>query len=372
MKGVYNQLKMAFHKDKLESLAKGEVTAPIYVRVKPTNKCNHHCFYCSYDPEFKYILSEKKNAFDEIPKEKMIEILNNFKEMGVKAITYSGGGEPLVYPHIEEALEKTLNLGIDLSIITNGQSLNGRKAEFLSQAEWVRISADYCNQDLFVNHRKISKEFFEKEKENIARFSKIKKPGCELGVNFLVTHLNSEFIYESAKFFKNLGANHIRFSPIYVPQGNELASEGSESYHSSSKKRVLEQIEKAKSLEDKNFKIFSYYETDFNSVMASNRPYSRCFMMETVPVIAANQKVYFCHDKAYSDSGLIGSIKDQSFKELWFSKETAKRFSEFNPKESCKHHCTADGRNLAITKMINNLNCLEKFIPESDRHKNFV
>lgn len=372
MNGVYNQSKMAFHKEKLESLVKGEIASPIYVRVKPTNKCNHHCFYCSYDPEFKYILSEKKNVQDEIPKKKMIEILDNFKELGVKAITYSGGGEPLVYPFIENAFEKTLDLGIELSIITNGQSLNGRKAEFLSKAEWVRISADYCNSELFVKHRKISEEFFKKEKENIEKFSKIKKSDCELGVNFLVTHLNGKFIYESAKFFKELGVNHIRFSPIYVPKGNELSSEGSESYHSAFKKKVLEQIEKARELEDKNFKIFSYYETDFDSVMASIRPYGRCFMMETVPVIAANQNVYFCHDKAYSDSGLIGSIKNQSFKELWFSKETAKRFKEFNPKESCRHHCTADGRNLAIIEMINNLDSLEKFIPESDKHKNFI
>jgi MoaA/NifB/PqqE/SkfB family radical SAM enzyme len=372
MSDVYNQSKIAFHPEKLESLVKGEITSPLYVRVKPTNKCNHKCFYCSYDPDFKYLLSETKDLRDEIPKKKMMEILDDFKSMGVKAITYSGGGEPLVYPSIEDAFEKTLRLGIDLSIITNGQSLNGRKAELLSQSEWVRISADYCNGKLFTEHRKVPEKMFEIEKKNIENFAKIKKPECELGINFLVTHLNGKYIYESAKFFKELGVNHIRFSPIYIPKGNELSSEGSESYHSSIKEKVLSQIKKARELEDKNFKVFSYYETDFDSVMASIRRYNRCFMMEVVPVIAANQNAYFCHDKAYSDSGLIGSIKNQSFKELWFSEATKKRFKEFNPKESCKHHCTADGRNLAIIEMVKNLDSLEKFVPESDRHKNFV
>jgi len=372
MEGVYNHSKIAFHKTKLESLARGEITAPIYVRVKPTNKCNHRCFYCSYDPEFGYLLSEKKELTDELPKEKMREILTDFKKIGVKAITYSGGGEPLVYPFIEEALKKTLDLGIDLSIITNGQRLNGEIAELLAQSEWVRVSADYCTPKLFVSHRRIPEIFFAQEIENIANFAKIKKPECELGINFLITHRNADAIYNSAVFFKDLGVNHIRFSPIYVPQGNELSSGGSETYHAPIKERVLEQIERAKELETNYFKVFNFYETDFDSVIKSVRRYPRCFMMETVPVIAANQNVYFCHDKAYSDSGLIGSIKDKSFQEMWFSKETAQRFKTFKPQESCRHHCTADGRNLSIIEMIKDLEHLERFVPLSDRHKNFV
>jgi len=40
----------------------------------------------------------------------MLEILSDFKEMGVKAITFSGGGEPLIYSHIEEVMKKALEL----------------------------------------------------------------------------------------------------------------------------------------------------------------------------------------------------------------------------------------------------------------------
>lgn len=372
MEGVYSQSKIAFHKEKLESLAKREVTAPIYVRIKPTNKCNHRCFYCSYDPEFGYLLSERKNIDDEIPKEKMIEILDNLKDIGVKAVTYSGGGEPLVYPYIVEAMQKTLESGIELSAITNGQNLDGRRAELLAKSEWVRISADYCNSELFVKHRKISESFFEKEEKNIQDFSKIKKSECELGINFLITHLNADKIYDSAKFFKDLGVNHIRFSPIYVPKRNKLSQEGSEKYHFPFKKKVSEQIERARELENKNFKIFNNYEADFDSVIKSKRTYSRCFMMETTPIIAANQNVYFCHDKAYSDAGLLGSIKNCAFKDLWFSPEAKKIFRNFNPQESCKHKCTADNRNIEIGRIIGNLDNLGRFIPKDDRHKNFV
>ena len=151
---VYNISKLAFHKDKLDSLKKCVISAPVYVRVKPTNKCNHRCFYCSYVPGNDCPVSEIINFLDEIPREKMMEILKDFKEIGVKAITFSGGGEPLIYPHIEEAMQLALDYGIDLSIITNGQELKGRKAEILAKSKWVRISSGEIDAKTFNEVRK--------------------------------------------------------------------------------------------------------------------------------------------------------------------------------------------------------------------------
>ena len=78
---------------------------------------------------------DQYNSTDEIKREKILEIIQDFKSIGVKAVTFSGG-EPLLYPYIEEIMEA----GIELSIITNGSLLTGKKVELLSKAKWVRIS----------------------------------------------------------------------------------------------------------------------------------------------------------------------------------------------------------------------------------------
>lgn len=369
--GVYNHSKMAFHTEKLQDLSDRKISTPLYVRVKPTNKCNHRCFYCSYDSDFGYLLSEKKFSKDEIAKEKMMEILKDFKDMGVKAVTYSGGGEPLVYPHIVDAFRKTLENKIDLSIITNGQLLNGERRELLSQSEWVRISTDYTDAQSFAQVRRVSGNNYNRLINNIESFAKIKKKECELGISFIVNHFNADKIYEATKLFKNLGADHIRFSPVYIPDNHELARNAAE-YHNKIKRKVRQGINKSFELQNDNFNVFNFYDHDFDSVMNSVRPYERCFMMEIVPVIAANEKVYFCHDKAYSDSGLLGIIKDKSFRELWFSPESKIRFENFNPIAGCKHHCTADGRNLSIQEMICNKGDIQKHTPHTEKHKNFI
>jgi len=330
------------------------------------------CHNCSYDPDFGYLLSEKKYILDEIPREKMMEILSNLKEIGVKAITYSGGGEPLVYPYIEEALQKNIDDGIDISIITNGQALNGKKAELLSKAKWVRVSADSCTSEVFKEIRRISENAFYDLERNLRNFAKIKNKDCEFGINFVINEKNAGQVLDSAKYFKNLGLNHIRFSPVFIPEGYEHCPEGSAKYHEPFRESVKAQIEKAKELQDENFKVYDFYDTDFGSSLVCKRKYPKCFMMQVTPVIAANSSVYFCHDKAYSDTGLLGSIKNQSFKQLWFSPETKKIFDNFNPIEGCQHHCTADSRNIAIQEMISDIDNLKSYIPVSDKHKNFV
>lgn len=136
----YSQLKIFHHKELLERLENGQRCNPLYIRIKPTNVCNHNCYYCHYKNP--YLTLDEYDPKDMIPREKMMEIISDLETMGVKAVTFSGGGEPLCYPYIEEAMERILAAGIDLSIITNGSMLKGKKAELLAKAKWVRISID--------------------------------------------------------------------------------------------------------------------------------------------------------------------------------------------------------------------------------------
>lgn len=354
----YGSIKIVWHPDKLNALRKQEITAPIYVRIKPTNKCNHRCFYCSYDPgiEIPNVLSGGFVRNNEIPREKMMEILDDFRDIGVKAVTFSGGGEPLVYPYIIETMKKCLEYGIDLSMITNGQLLNGERAELLSKAKWVRISTDASDSETFCRIRNVPGNLFNELVENIKNFVKIKDERCELGINFIIHHLNADKVYDNIKFFKELGVNHVKTTPRWIDNEKQWLE-----YHSPFKDSVIQQIKKAKQeLADANFDIYDTYENDLNNFGEDieksgkiKRGYDRCYIMETVPVIGADSVVYFCHDKTYSNDGALGSLKDKSFKELWFSEEAKEKFRSFNPEEKCKH-CVYDSRNVFIRDVLKN------------------
>ncbi|MEA1961532.1 MAG: radical SAM protein [Bacillota bacterium] len=350
----YSNLKIFAHPDKLEAIKKEERTAPVYVRIKPTNACNHRCYYCSYADNDLGLRDEVK-VRDRIPWPKMQEIINDLGDMGVKAVTFSGGGEPLVYPEIAVAMRAVLDKGIDLSIITNGHRLHGQIAEILSSAKWVRISLDAANAERYAKIRGISLSSFQEVCDNIKNFAKIKSLTCELGINFVINHENAFQVYDTAKLVRDLGVNHIKYTA--------RITKDLDNYHRPFKEEALEQLHKAENdLSCPDFKIINKYEDDFLYSTVFKRNYKDCRIKEFITVIAADCRVYFCHDKAYVSDGVVGDLHNTSFKELWFSPEVIQRYRDFDASKECCHHCVFDDRNI----LLNN------FLSLDENHINFI
>ena len=352
----YSNLKIFHHAGLLEKIGRGERVAPLYIRIKPTNVCNQNCYYCHYKNA--YLSLDEYRPADFIPHDKMMEIIDDMRAMGVKAVTFSGGGEPLVYPYIAEAMGRILDAGIDLSIITNGTMLKDKNAEILANAKWVRLSIDACDDDLYSELRGVPAGTYAALCRNIEQFAKMKSAECELGVNFVVGEDNHALVYEMAARMKELGVNHVKFAP--------LISTTTEAYHTPFKEQVMADIQRAKDLQDSHFRVIDLYTSDFQRVGQGirifDRAYEKCFIKEFVCVIAANQKVYYCHDKAYLKNGLVGDLHTASFKEVWFSDAVTEKFKNFDAHKTCREHCVYDDRNI----LLNTFFSLDK------KHINFI
>ena len=90
--------------------------APVVVYFKVTGGCNLKCPFCSQAKV------QKVNMNLNDAKKLLIEL----KQMGVISINYTGG-EPLVYPHIEELLKFGNSLGFEQTLITNAINLLRRE-----------------------------------------------------------------------------------------------------------------------------------------------------------------------------------------------------------------------------------------------------
>ncbi len=342
MKNKYSPYKIVWFWEKLNSFSSGEVKAPIYIRIKPTNRCVHNCYFCVY--RFKFCkMHELCNRTDELSKEKLIEIVNDLSQIGTRAVTLSGGGEPLCHPGILEILSEINRLGLDNSIITNGQLLSGDRAMALKNAKWVRVSMDYYDGVSFEKSRRLPGKFVLEIYKNIENFAKIKNKNCDLAVNFIVTKDNYTHLFKIAEELKGLGVENVRFSPLWVTDFK--------SYHKPLKEEVLLQIRQAREvLNNDNFTVYDSYNIE---EQAQKRTYSKCYMMQITPVIAADSNVYSCHNKAYDKEGLIGSIKDKKFSQLWFSPEAKNVFENLNPIEYCsRHQCAGDKKNILINEFL--------------------
>ena len=350
----YSTLKLFAHSGKIEAIKEGKHTAPIYIRIKPTNACNHNCNYCHYGSG-QYLELDGVDRRNQIPWDKMQEIIEDIGAMRVKAVTFSGGGEPLVYTHIVPTMKKIIEKGIDISIITNGHKLRDEIAEVLTAAKWVRISIDSANMETYSKVRGVSLNAFSEVCNNIMEFAKKKSPSCELGINFVINSENADQVYDAGKLMHDLGVNHIKYAARITTDVK--------GYHESFREKVIEQIQKVRNqFERPGFSVINLYEDDFNLSAVFQRPYHKCIIKEAVCVIAADSKVYFCHDKAYMENGVIGDLKERTFKEVWFDPETQKKFRAFDAGKECKHHCVYDNRNIL----------LNSFFSLDENHINFI
>jgi Fe-coproporphyrin III synthase len=340
MDDVYSKLKFLRFREQLEALENGHIAPPVHVRIKPMNPCDHDCWYCAYHDE-NLQLGNLMEYKDRLPRDKMMEIVDDLAEMGVRAVTFSGGGEPLIYPHIAEAANRLGKSGIKLATLTNGSHLHEEIAEaFAKYGTWIRVSIDGWDAESYTKIRNVKLTEFDMVVNNMRKFADLKS-SCVLGINYVIDNQNYGHVLEFSKLMKDTGVNHLKVMGVIV------SNDGKESnkYHDEIKANVLEQIEQAKKLEDDNFKIINHYH-EFPERF--DKEYQTCPSMQFLTIIGADSKVYSCHDKAYTELGLLGSIEKRSFKDFWYSDENRKRLKEINPSVDCLHHCSEHKRNLLL------------------------
>lgn len=337
---LYSHLKFLRFTEQLSALRQGTVAAPVHIRIKPTNRCNHNCWYCAYRfDDLK--LGEDMNEADAIPEDKMMEIIDDVVAMGVKAVTFSGGGEPLLYRPLPDVIERLAAGGVKVATLTNGANLKGRVAEALARhATWVRISIDAWDDDSYVKSRGARPGEFTRLLENMRAFVAT-GTSCTLGVSLIIGENNHDRIVDVCRILKDVGVNHVKLSGAVV--GNTGADNNA--YHRRFAETANVQISQALKLCDDRFQVINHYhelEERFD------KSYTTCPFLQFLTVIGADQTVYTCQDKAYTRDGVLGSIRDRSFKDFWFSEENRAKLRGFDPSRLCGHHCVSHAKNLAI------------------------
>lgn len=335
---AYNHLKIFHHTQKLNSLLSEVTYAPVHIRIKPTNLCNHKCWYCAFRLKGEQIGKDMVGT-DSLPYEKMLQIVEDLKYMCVEAVTFSGGGEPLCYKYIYEFIDR---LDTKVAVLTNGALLTGEIAKLLARkASWVRVSIDGWDNESYSEYRGVDKDEFFRVISNMANYK-----GKYLGVAIVVDKKNYTHLYDMIKLFYELGAKSVKVAPVIM--SGDISKMNT--YHRDLKEVVNAQIVRAKKhFEADFFEINDSYHSQMESF---KKDYNWCPYGQITPIIGADCNVYYCHDKAYNlDKGIMGSIKDISFQEFWYNGK--EKFFTIDPSKDCNHHCMCDKANKNIIEYLN-------------------
>jgi len=271
----------------------------------------------------------------------MMALAHEFFSMGVRAATFSGGGEPPLHKPLPEEIEILATDGVRIGTLTSDSNLKGRVADvFAAHGTWILISLDAREDESYVNSRGAKRRDYSRLIENIRNFA-ARETQCVLSVSLIVGHDSHQHILEVCSLLKDCGVNHVKVSGAAV--SNDAV--GDNSYHRRIKDEVERQIATAQALTDTSFPFpIRYHDLEDRFEKKSETfPFLQFFT-----VMGADQHVYTCQEKTYTPSGRVDPIAFRSLKEFWFSEESQQFLKTFDTSVQCAHHCVNHGKNLAI------------------------
>ena len=357
MNNPYSTNKITYHPLYLKALRENRPVAPLHVQLIPTNVCNQRCSFCAYRQPG-YSSSKTFDDRQSIPFDKMAEIVDNCASMGVRAIQVTGGGEPTCYSDFLPLCEIILDCGIDLAVVTNGARWTETHIDCLQHAKWVRFSINAGTALTYAKLRRVEARYYSKVLETIRLLAEHKnKP--TIGVGFVINKDNWQEIILAAKAAKESGADNIRLSAVFQDQG--------ESYFDEFKDHAILLCKEAENLSTDKFQVINLFNDRVDDLAQGRPKYKNCHISQLCTYIGADMNVYRCCVYAYNPLGLLGSIKDRSFQDLWMDPKTQQSLREFDAR-SCVR-CMFNGKNRAIQTAIDSQEIPTDLPPD---HINFI
>lgn len=127
--------------DLVSSMRRGYIPL-VHLQFTPTNRCNLNCSFCS--------CSEREQGL-EMPLGDILKLVAGLPGLGCRAVTITGGGEPLLHPHINDIIAAFAARGIRVGLVTNGTQFHRLTNQGVT---WCRISA---SDDRTMNFEAIAK-----------------------------------------------------------------------------------------------------------------------------------------------------------------------------------------------------------------------
>lgn len=345
----YSPWKSIYHQKEIQMLQKGELFPPKNIQIDLEAWCPHDCSFCAYrnagfnatgmqfyNPEWapnaKLTQTNQPKGrivpnISGIPKEVALRLPSQMAKEGIPSIEITGGGESLAYAWIVPFLEELNKYAIEIAIVTNGQLLTERIRRLLHHLKWIRFSIDAATRETYTKIHGVKGETWDLVLKNIKALMAQKPKEAVVGISYVITKENLKEISLAAKFWKEFGANNIRYTFLYDIR-----------YDSGMKKeeliQVLSELERARKEEEGNFKVFAMtHRPDYYS--NPNDDFNFCGYQFFTWAVGYNAQVYPCCIQKYYKDYAIGDLKKESLHDIIYGEKRQAYIASFNVKQ-CK------------------------------------
>lgn len=337
--------KLIYHIPRVNEWLRGKNIYPIYIEIGLYGGCNHRCIFCAFDflKYEPYILDGRR----------LRKFIREAAERGVKAILYSGEGEPLLYKNAIDIVIFTKQTGIDVALVTNGVMYDKERAKrSLGYLTWLKVSLDAGLEKTYGVIHGTKKDDFKIVLNNIKEAVKIRdrdKHNCSIGVQFLLIPQNYKEVIPLAQILSNLGVDYLVIKPYCrYPQGMSRIGAKFEYKNMFYLEKKLEKYSK------NNFQIIFRKHT--MEKLEKEKPYGYCLGLPFAAHVTAEGDMYPCNVFVGKKEFAFGNICQKSFKDIWQGKRRKEIMEMIYTKwniRNCRKACRLDEINRYLWELRN-------------------
>lgn len=314
-----------------------------------TNRCNLKCVYCGRNEN-----TSNSCIKDELSIDDWIKVFEEAKKIGLRKVNMTGG-EIFCRPDVLAIIGRTIELGLDVSIETNGTLITKEKIKYLAKYKEhlsISISLDGINEetnDLTRGKGTHAKIF------NTIKI--IKENNIPLRIITVLSKNNYNEIKELATtIHEELGLG-FRLLPNIIEYGKgvEANEEHGVKYHDI--KKLMDNFYYDFLRRNKDSDNISI-EMNMALIPIDIYKHSFCAWGLSMLGIGYSGNVALCHVAAEDDFFVFDNIKNNSIIDIWNNNEKLKKYKEFEANQlkgvcgncEARELCRGGCRLYAITK----------------------
>lgn len=333
--------KLPWHLDRVKDWLSGKRIAPIHIDVGLSKGCNIKCEYCFGVLQGNFY---RKGSDVYFPREALLRYMKDAGEIGVRSMAFVGEGEPLLNPHVYEAIIEGKKAGIDIALGTNGILLDTGVVgeEALKNLSWIRFNISAASDEAYRRVHNSTKFSIAIEKIKFAVAAKINNNlKLTVGLQMVLTPNNIDQVVPLAKLGRELGVDY-----FVIKQCSDTVENALGVYKTLNDFDNYESILKeAENISSDDYNVIAKWNKITNK---GERNYERCLGVPFLLYSSGDGKLYPCgaffDDK--EEEYRMGDFVNQSFKEIiesdryWEVVEKVKQIDVRNECYSnCRTHC---------------------------------
>ena len=331
--------KIFYHPGKVNDYQQGRRPFPVTLEVDLTNACNHRCSFCFYaDNLNRQIVDGKSVPPPKLELETIKRTIVEASKLGVKGISFSGGGEPLAHPEFFNILKFSNENKIDCGLITNGSLIFKNVDVLAKNLQWVRISMAGGDKESYEAVQGL--DHFDRVLTNIALLRATSK-SLNIGIRILVTPKNLNSLIYFSDLIDEMEIDYLQLVP------DQYTDDGGSFWNASETQEVFDKVGLVLKKNKTRLLTTTFLETQTDLEYPST-----CYAHFFQTVITAEGNLIFCKNSRGVDKWILGNINNNTLTEIWNDPKTLDIEKGIKP-SNCGLFCRCMALNNSMESVMN-------------------